>query len=100
MSKVEFTPAGAISNALLVSPESELLIAPNIVSFLNGATSLIKLGLTDCDGGLGLVRDNKCWTISNGDEDEFQAGNLTFSMPGADAVRKKNEKEVNQFNKS
>jgi len=36
------------------SPESVLVTMPNIVSFLNGMFSLIKYGLSDCNGGFSL----------------------------------------------
>ena len=49
----EFTPAGPVERAGLVSPESQLATAPFMIGFLNGAVSLIDYGLTDCQDGFG-----------------------------------------------
>ena len=49
----EFIPAGALEEAGLVSPESQTSTAPQIIGFLNGMSSLIDHGLTDCGDGFG-----------------------------------------------
>ena len=51
--KPEYMPAGAAYEALLLSPEAQLATAPNLINFLNGATSLIRNGLASCEGGFG-----------------------------------------------
>ena len=38
----DYMPPGKVSDALLVSPESELLSAPYIMGYLNGVNSLFK----------------------------------------------------------
>ena len=47
----DYQPMGKIANAEMVAPEAELGTAPYMVGFLNGMTSLIKHGLTDCEYG-------------------------------------------------
>jgi len=49
----EYVPdSGPTLPASLVSPESMLVTMPNVVSIINGMFSLIKYGLSDCNGGL------------------------------------------------
>lgn len=54
----EFSPAGAVGDAGLVSPEAQLATAPLTVGFLNGVSSLIKFGLHSCQHGFGDGLDN------------------------------------------
>ena len=42
----EYAPSGQIADAQMVSPESQILTTPAVVSFLNGVTSLVTFGLT------------------------------------------------------
>ena len=49
----EFAPVGLIADHGLVSPESQLATAPFMVGFMNGMSSLIDNGLTNCDRGFG-----------------------------------------------
>lgn len=49
----EFQPAGPVSQASLASPEAQILTAPRIVGQMNGILSMIKYGLTGCQGGFG-----------------------------------------------
>ena len=51
-----YRPAGRVEDASLVSPEATILIMPKILGLLNGLTSLVKFGMSSCDGG---------WTILN-----------------------------------
>ena len=53
----EFKPYGRIGDASLVSPEATLLDMPKIVGLMNGLTSLVKYGLSSCEGGWG---NEKC----------------------------------------
>jgi cullin-associated NEDD8-dissociated protein 1 len=47
----EYEPTGPLEKAKLVSPEAELSTAPLIVGFMNGMSSLVQNGLTNCDKG-------------------------------------------------
>ncbi len=49
----EHQPSGRVGNALLVSPEATLLDMPKIVGLMNGLNSMVKYGLSDCEGGWG-----------------------------------------------
>ena len=49
----EFTPSGPIEAAGLVAPEAQITTTPFIIGYLNGMTSLIDHGLTECDDGFG-----------------------------------------------
>ena len=49
----EFQPYGRVGDAMLVSPEATLLSMPKIIGLMNGLTSLVKFGLSDCEGGWG-----------------------------------------------
>ena len=49
----EFEPDGPVASAGLVSPESELATGPFVIGALNGMSSLIRYGLTTCEGGFG-----------------------------------------------
>ena len=49
----DFSPVGPVLDMGLASPESQLLDPPQIINFINGATSLPKYGLNDCGGGFG-----------------------------------------------
>lgn len=54
----EYMPSGAAYEAQLLSPEAQVATAPNLINFLNGATSLIRNGLVSCEGGFGAR--NQC----------------------------------------
>jgi uncharacterized protein (DUF1501 family) len=66
----DYAPVGAIDNANLVAPEAKLINPTNIIKFINGAHSLIRFGLGNCDGGLartgagigdsGKIDDSDC----------------------------------------
>lgn len=49
----ENRPAGPISDAGLVGPEVQIGTSPFVVGYLNGLTSLIDNGLTNCNNGFG-----------------------------------------------
>ena len=49
----EFKPYGRVGDASLVSPEATLLNMPKIIGLMNGLTSLVKFGLSNCHGGWG-----------------------------------------------
>lgn len=60
----DYQPRGLVAQADLYAPEAGLATGPLLIGFLNGMTSLIKAGLTACQGGFGrrcrawqLVRD-------------------------------------------
>jgi len=48
-----FQPIGPVLASNLVSPESQLLDPPQVLSFINGITSVAKYGLADCGDGFG-----------------------------------------------
>jgi hypothetical protein len=50
----EYQALGPVINSNLVAPEFEITYAPTILGFLNGMTSLVRYGLTSCEGGFGL----------------------------------------------
>jgi cullin-associated NEDD8-dissociated protein 1 len=79
----EYQPSGPISLASLVSPESQLLTAPYVVSFINGAISLIKWGLSDCYSGFTLIDGYVCSTAKLSVPWEYWAGNLSY-IPSSD----------------
>jgi cullin-associated NEDD8-dissociated protein 1 len=55
----DYAPVGVIDNANLVAPEAKLINSANLLTFINGAHSLIRFGLRDCAGGLGNTRNGK-----------------------------------------
>ena len=59
----EFQSVGPVINANLFSPEATLMTTPNIIGFLNGMSSLIRFGLTDCDSGFGTDRNDYDFVI-------------------------------------
>ena len=59
----DFAPTGSVAQAGLVSPEAQVANGPTLIGFLNGATSLIRNGLNNCQGGLGASRG--CASTSN-----------------------------------
>jgi cullin-associated NEDD8-dissociated protein 1 len=63
----EFAPNGIVADAGLVAPEAQISTAPLTIGFLNGLSSLIDYGLTDCDNGFGGYHDkrSRCDTIRN-----------------------------------
>jgi uncharacterized protein (DUF1501 family) len=49
----EYAPDGRPGDATLVSPESMIMDMPKTIGLLNGMFSLIKYGLSNCNGGFG-----------------------------------------------
>ncbi len=79
--------SGKIKAASLVSPESQVLTTPSIVSFINGIFSLVDLGLTDCYGGFGEQTTWRCEGYNHDDYTEkYSRGYLDYSssdsLPG------------------
>ncbi|KAL7482807.1 hypothetical protein ACHAW6_008462, partial [Cyclotella cf. meneghiniana] len=72
----EYTPDGRPGDATLVSPEAQIMDMPKTVGLLNGMFSLIKYGLSNCNGGFG-----NNWKSC--DEGNFFGANsyLSFSRP-------------------
>ena len=64
--KPEFQASGAIIAAELASPEAELSTAPSLVGFLNGVSSLVRLGLTSCEDGFGSLYSNAKTAVGGG----------------------------------
>ena len=82
----DHSPRGPLGDQNLVSPESELGSAPYLLGGLNGIDSLIRHGLTSCDGGFGTR-----WVSRRGcrrwrdDFAERADGNLSY-VPDAGAA--------------
>jgi cullin-associated NEDD8-dissociated protein 1 len=64
--KPEFQASGAILAAELASPEAELSTTPFLVGFLNGISSLVRLGLTSCEDGFGSLFSNAKTAVGGG----------------------------------
>lgn len=84
----EFAPAGAITNAGLVAPESQIYTTPNLISFLNGMSALLHDGLSSCHGGFGSqVQKRQCGSFSKAsgllNRRETADGNLTYALAAA-----------------
>lgn len=61
----EFKPYGRVGDATLVSPEATLLDMPKMIGLLNGLTSLVKYGLSSCEGGWGIQCQERFYTQSS-----------------------------------
>ena len=81
----DYQPVGKVANAEMVAPEAELGTAPYMVGFLNGMTSLIKHGLTDCDWGFASNKNRKGKSCS-ADPTSDNDGYLTFTPQSSSAV--------------
>ena len=77
----DFSPKGPIKDSLLTSPEAQVLVTPQINSFLNGVFSLVDLGLSDCYGGFGdrTVWNCRTYYSAGVDKSDYSRGFLTFS---------------------
>jgi len=71
----EYRPDGRPGEATLVGPETMIMDMPKMVGMLNGLFSLVKYGLSSCDGGFGAGRG-----CTEGDFSSA-AGQLTLFMP-------------------
>lgn len=75
----EYTPSGSkIAEATLVAPESMIQDMPKVVGLLNGLYSLIKYGLSECDGGFGWTPS---WMGCNEGNYNRVYGHLGYSQP-------------------
>jgi len=82
--QADYSPSGAVASRGLVAPEAQILTAPNLVAWLNGATSLFKFGLSSCGGGFVNTWPNPgsvCWRVEDGIDPPHWAwaGNCTFA---------------------
>jgi len=68
-------PDGRPGEATLVAPEAAIMDMPKTVGFLNGMFSLVKYGLSNCNGGFGAFNGCREGIFSRG------VGHLAFSMP-------------------
>ena len=75
----DFDSLGPMFAAGLVAPESQLLTAPQTVSWANGLLSLVKFGLSDCENGFlnYLGQGQECYNVDIAVEQS--AGWLTFT---------------------
>jgi len=76
----EFKPYGRVGDATLVAPEGTVLDMPRIVGLMNGLTSLVRFGLSNCNQGFGAV-GCKVYTRSTHGILEYNrtAADVTFS---------------------
>ena len=61
----------------LVAPEGTLLDMPRIVGLMNGLTSLVRHGLTNCNGGFGTTWSCQTYLPS-------EHGNLQYNRTSSD----------------
>ena len=64
----------------MVGPEFEIFTPPMAISFANGLTSLIEVGLGPCEGGFGFNAPQNC---SNG---QLHLGELECLQPTIDQL--------------
>lgn len=72
----EYTPHGRAGDATPASPESQIMDVPKTVGLLNGIFSLIKYGLSNCNGGFGSN-----WKSCNKGDFDVTNSYLSFSRP-------------------
>ncbi|KAL7520490.1 hypothetical protein ACHAWX_005214 [Stephanocyclus meneghinianus] len=72
----EYTPHGRAGDATPASPESQIMDVPKTVGLLNGIFSLIKYGLSNCNGGFGSN-----WKSCNKGDLDVTNSYLSFSRP-------------------
>lgn len=77
----EYASDGRAGEATLVSPESMIMDMPKTIGLLNGMFSLIKYGLSRCNGGFG----NNWGNCNEGNFDGATA-QLSFSRPFDEAA--------------
>eukprot|EP01122_Echinamoeba_exundans_P008354 TRINITY_DN275_c0_g1_i1.p1 TRINITY_DN275_c0_g1~~TRINITY_DN275_c0_g1_i1.p1 ORF type:complete len:1994 (-),score=503.35 TRINITY_DN275_c0_g1_i1:77-6058(-) len=76
----EYQPPGPATNKGLVSPAAQIATAPNLIGFLNGATSLVDIGLTSCDSGFAV---GSGFRTCNGQGAARSDGELTHRPSGS-----------------
>jgi hypothetical protein len=87
--KPEHIPPGPVGAAGLVSPEAQILTAPNIMSYLNGMKSLLEYrSLTTCRNGFAeyfeVFDQDQCDLSTAAAEDyEYGSGRLTYTPPAS-----------------
>ena len=74
-----FQPIGPVLASNLVSPESQLLDPPQVLSFINGITSVTKYGLADC--GYGFGSENERFKLKDRPYEEFFACGSMKQVP-------------------
>jgi cullin-associated NEDD8-dissociated protein 1 len=79
----EFSPS-PLAELGLVSPQSQLATAPNILGFLNGVTSLVDNGLTSCDSGFATTANHGGRRCSK--PSELADGFLTYQPQSSNAT--------------
>ena len=83
----EFEPDGPVASAGLVSPESELGTGPFVIGALNGLSSLIRYGLTTCDGGFGsTAQGSRGCSLGTRTIRAHADGKLSYTSSAADAA--------------
>jgi uncharacterized protein (DUF1501 family) len=83
----DYQPVGAVSRALLVAPEMQIINTPTVVSWLNGIMSLGEYGLTDCERGFGrrAHANPQCNAVRTGAApgSDYWAGGLLWNQTDA-----------------
>eukprot|EP00520_Triparma_pacifica_P008843 CAMPEP_0118639568 /NCGR_PEP_ID=MMETSP0785-20121206/4291_1 /TAXON_ID=91992 /ORGANISM="Bolidomonas pacifica, Strain CCMP 1866" /LENGTH=1677 /DNA_ID=CAMNT_0006530901 /DNA_START=134 /DNA_END=5164 /DNA_ORIENTATION=+ len=64
----------------IVAPESQLLTAPFMISWLNGVHSLIRYGLTRCWGGFAFDARTSCSDVDNNKKTPSELTNVVGSL--------------------
>lgn len=81
----EYAPDGPVAVAELVSPEAELAISPYLIGMLDGMSSLVRLGLTNCAAGFGsALQGSRCNSLTN--QRLLADGQLAFSPQSWDSA--------------
>jgi cullin-associated NEDD8-dissociated protein 1 len=86
----DYTPAGPVDELGLVSPEAELCTAPSLIQYLNGIKSLVTIGLSAHNGGMG-DHNRLAFAYAHHRHDKIVMsgdGNLTYMPPKFPASRK------------
>jgi hypothetical protein len=82
--------SGPNLSAKLSSPESIVVTMPNIVSLLNGMFSMIKYGLSDCNGGFSSISPGYGNCIDDGSY-QRSFGRLFYNATGTNDYERAND---------
>ena len=80
----DYSPSGALSDAGLYAPEAGLATAPLIIGLLNGLSSLVDYGLSNCASGFGRTcassQLRKKYLVTDGQLEFAPQGNNTAAV--------------------
>jgi uncharacterized protein (DUF1501 family) len=86
----EYEPAGPVAQASLVAPEAQVITGPRMTDTLNGLLSLVKYGLSPCNGGLAPDRWWEyfdCESFVPGADNQGVLGRNTFRPSDSSSAR-------------